>query len=241
MQQARRTQRASNNNQQRTLLIIGVIAVIAVIVAIIAIVISNNSIPTASNMTYAEVPKNRTPDGGFVIGNPDAPVTIVEFADFACPHCQAYSSDIAKFVHEYVFTGKAKFEYRMFISAADPTYGPYTAQLAECTDTIKPGTFWQAHDILFELGSRGRFNETTARTLAERVDVNYSELLGCAQDAEQFTKDVQFGSSMGVQSTPTIMVRKGNTDPQFIRSGGQTWDRGPVPYELLVAVVEGNQ
>jgi protein-disulfide isomerase len=239
--QARRTQRAPNVSQQRTILIIGIIAVVAVIVAAIAIVISNNSAPAASPQTYAEIAKNRTQDGGFVIGNPNAPVTIVEFADFACPHCQDYSTEIAKFVHEYVFTGKAKFEYRMFISAADPTYGPYTAQLAECTDTLEPGTFFQSHDILFELGSRARFNETTARTLADRVGVNYSELLGCAQDASQYSKDMQLGTSLNVQSTPTIMVRLGDAAPQFINSGGQTWNRGPVPYELLAAVVEGNQ
>jgi protein-disulfide isomerase len=241
MQQAKRTQRASNANQQRTILIIGVIVVVAVIIAVIAILISNNSVPTASTQTYAEIPKNRTADGGFVIGNPDAPVTVIEFADFACPHCQEYSGDIAKFVHEYVFTGKAKLEYRMFISAADPTYGPYTAQLAECTDTLKPGTFWLAHDILFELGSRARFNETTARTLAERVGVSYSELLSCAQDADQYTTDMQLGSSLSVQSTPTIMIRLGDAAPQFINSGGQTWNRGPVPYELLAAVVDSNQ
>ncbi len=241
MQQAKRTPRAPNTNQQRSILIIAVIVAAAVIVAILAIMISNNSIPTASSSTYNDVPKSRTEDGGYVLGNPDAPVTIVEFADFACPHCQDYAGQMAKFIEGYVLTGQARFEYRMFISAADPTYGPYTAQLAECTDTLKPGTFWSSHDILFELGSRARFNETTARTLADRVGVNYSELLGCAQDADQFSKDMQLGTSVGVKSTPTIMVRLGDAAPQFINSGGQTWDRGPVPYELLVAVVEGYQ
>jgi protein-disulfide isomerase len=239
--QARQTRRESNVKQQRTILIIGIIAVIAVIVAVLAILISNNSVPTASPSAYTDVPQSRTQDGGFVLGDPDAPVTIIEFADFACPHCQDYAPDIAKFVHEYVFTGKAKFEYRMFISAADPTYGPYTAQLAECTDTLKPGTFFPAHDVLFELGSRARFNANTAKTLAERVGVDYGKLLNCAQNADQFNTDVKLGTGLGVQSTPTIMVRLGDAVPQFIHSGGQTWDRGPVPYELLVATVEHYQ
>lgn len=240
MQQAKRTQRASSVNQQRTILIIAIIVVVVVIIAILAIMISNNGISTASQ-SYAEVPKTRTDDGGYIMGNPDAPVTIIEFADFACPHCQEYAGDMAKFVQNFVVTGKAKFEYRMFISAADPTYGPYTAQLAECTDTLKPGTFWQSHDILFELGSRARFNAETAKTLADRVGVNYSELLSCVQNASQFNKDMQLGSALGVQSTPTIMVRVGDSAPQFIHSGGQTWNRGAVPYELLVATVETYQ
>lgn len=241
MQQAKRTQRASSSNQQRTILIIGIIVVVAAIVAVVAIIISNNSIPTASSESYAEVPKSRTEDGGFVMGNPDAPITIIEFADFACPHCQEYAGDMAKFVQQYVIPGKAKFEYRMFISAADPIYGPRTAQLAECTDDLKPGTFFLAHDVLFELGSRARFNAETAKTLADRVGVNYSELLSCVQNANQFNKDMQLGSALGVQSTPTIMVRVGDSAPQFIHSGGQTWNRGAVPYELLVATVETYQ
>jgi protein-disulfide isomerase len=37
---------------------------------------------------FARLPQTRTADGGFVVGAADAPITIVEFADYACPHCQ---------------------------------------------------------------------------------------------------------------------------------------------------------
>src|SRR5215207_4842489 len=37
-----------------------------------------------------ELHRERLSDGGFIIGDPDAPITIVEFADWACPHCQDY-------------------------------------------------------------------------------------------------------------------------------------------------------
>src|SRR5688572_1885482 len=39
---------------------------------------------------YADIPFSRTVDGAPVLGDPDAPITIVEFADFACPPCQRY-------------------------------------------------------------------------------------------------------------------------------------------------------
>lgn len=239
--EARQIQKAPIANQQRTLLIIGIIAVVAVVVAIVAILVSNNAVTPAAQVSYAEIPHTRLSDGGFVLGDPEAPVTVVEFADFACPHCQEYSATIGRFIQDYVATGKAKLEYRMFISGADPVNGTYTAQLAECAAEQKEGGFWEAHDILFELGRRGRFNATTARSLADRMSLDYSALLSCAQDAGQYNKDVQMGESLGIQSTPSIMVRLGDRQPQFINSGGRAWDRGPVPYELLQAVVESNQ
>src|SRR4051794_33993937 len=39
---------------------------------------------------YSDIPQSRTEDGAFVLGDPDAPITIIEFLDWGCPHCQAY-------------------------------------------------------------------------------------------------------------------------------------------------------
>lgn len=218
-------------------LLIGAIGVVAVAVALVAIIVSTNNTPIATADAYNDVPFERLSDGGFVLGSPDAPVTIVEFADFACPHCQDYNATMKRFVDEFVVPGKARLEYRMFISAADPVYGPYTAQLAECINQQRDGAFWPAHDILFELGSRARFNDTTARTLADRLGLNYSELLTCASSASQYQTDIRVGQSMGIQSTPSIMVRFGDSAPQFIRAGETVFNRGPVAYELLRQVV----
>lgn len=232
---------SSKPMQQRNMLLIGIIAVIAVVAAIVIILLSSQGGLSSAQINYTDIQYERLPDGGFVLGDPDASVTVVEFADFACPHCQEYAPTMHQFVENYVLTGQARFEYRMFISGADPINGRYTAQLAECADTLQPGSFWQAHDILFELGNRGRFNQTTARTLADRMGLTYSDLLSCAGDASQFETDVQFGRNLNVQSTPTIMVRINGGTPQFISAGGREWNRGPVPYELLQAVVESGQ
>lgn len=218
-------------------IVIAAIAVIAVTVALVAIIVSTNNTPAAALDAYDGIHFERLPDGGFVLGDPDAPITIVEFADFACPHCQDYNATIKRLVQSYVATGMARLEYRMFISAADPVYGPYTAQLAECADNQRAGAFWPAHDVLFELGSRARFNDTTARTLADRLGLNYSALLTCAGSASQYQTDIRVGQSMGIQSTPSVMVRLGNSEPQFIRAGEVVFNRGPVPFDLIQQVV----
>lgn len=228
--------------QNRPLLLViaaAIVAVIAIVVWQLLAVAPSNTSPFAR---YQAIPQTRLADGGFVLGNPEAPITIVEFADFACPHCQEYSPVMHDVIDQYVVTGQAKFEYRMFISAADPTYGPYTAQLAECASEQVEGGFFAAHDALFEIGrARGRFNEQTARTVADRVGLNYSQLLDCAQNARQFQFDQNMGINLGVQSTPTIMVRYGNGNPQFITVGSQTYNRGPVPANILGAVIAAAQ
>ena len=77
-------------------------------------------------------------DGGFVLGNPNAPITMIEFADFACPHCQEYHPMITQFLADYVVTGKAKFEYRVFPTAGGQL-SEYTGQLLECAEEQKAG------------------------------------------------------------------------------------------------------
>ncbi|MBZ0303306.1 MAG: DsbA family protein [Anaerolineae bacterium] len=224
------------------IILIAGIAVLAAVIVIGSQILTNSPSSGSPFARYANIPQERLPDGGFLLGSADAPVTLVEFADFACPHCQEYAPEIERFVDEFVASGKAKLEYRLFISGADPTYGPYTARLAECAAEQNPDSFFPAHDVLFQIGrAQGRFNDQTARTLADRLDLNYSALLNCADKADQFQADGNLGVSLGVQSTPTLMIRFGDAKPQFIQVGGQTYDRGGVPYGILKAIVDSVQ
>ncbi len=222
------------NNQQRNRMIISVIIAVAV-VAVLAVILLPNLL--GGNVTnYDSLNQTRLADGGFVIGNPDANVTIIEFADYACPACQSYLPTMDQFFNEYVKTGKAKFEYRIF-----PTHGAemtqFMGQLVECFEEQKPGSFWVAKDLLFQSSMRGSYDETTARTVANQLGVNYSEALNCSNTAKQVDTDVAYARSLNVQSTPAVMVRYGDDTPQFISYNGQEYSRGGVPYEALQAAV----
>lgn len=57
-----------------------------------------------------------TPEGGFRMGNPDAPVKLVEYASLTCPHCADFSINGApKLRDDYVRTGKVSWEFRTFV------------------------------------------------------------------------------------------------------------------------------
>jgi protein-disulfide isomerase len=56
-----------------------------------------------------------TPEGGFLMGNPDAPVKLVEYASLTCPHCRDFSRDATAPLRDtYVKSGKVSWEFRSF-------------------------------------------------------------------------------------------------------------------------------
>jgi protein-disulfide isomerase len=224
----------TSSNQQRNRLIIRVISVVAV-VAVLAIILLSSGSGGVTN-DYSSLHQTRLADGGFVIGNPDAKVTLVEFADYDCPACHSYLPTMDRFFNEYVKTGEAKFEYRIF-----PTHGGQTTyfigQLVECFEAQKPGSFWTAKDLLFQSAMRGSYDETTARSVASQIGVNYNTALNCSTTAKQVDTDVALGQQLGVQSTPSVLVRYGDSTPQFITYNGQIFNRGGAPYEAIQAAV----
>jgi len=57
-----------------------------------------------------------TPQGGMLMGNPDAPVKIVEYASYTCPHCKLFEQEGAEPLQQkYVSTGKVSWEFRSFL------------------------------------------------------------------------------------------------------------------------------
>lgn len=215
------TRKPKNKNSiNNKLMMFAGIIVVAVVVAVIVIVMSSQSSFSSGAIDYAEIPQERLEDGGFVIGNPDAPVTIVAFEDFLCPHCQRYTAITEQFLKQYVAPGLARFEYRFF-PAVDPVFSELSAKFAECADILEPGSFWNAHDVMYELASATRFNKSTPRVFAERMEIPYADLLECSNTANQVATDSQLGQQLGVSGTPTIMVRYGDNEPQAISFGTQ--------------------
>ena len=211
------TQKTKNLTQRNRLILVGVI-VAAVAVAVIFVVLSSQSSSSEVKVDYSAIPQMRHQDGGFVLGDPDAPITIVAFEDFLCGYCQRYKATVDPLIEKYVASGMARFEYRM-LPVVHPGYSRMAAQLAECAEDLQPGSFWNAHDALFQIASARAFSDSSSRTFAEMMDLSYSELLQCTQDASQVDKDILLANQLGVTGTPTVFVRYGDGFPQSSRFG----------------------
>ncbi len=97
----------------------------------------NNAAPLTQiaapdNGDWAEV-VSETPEGGMRMGNPDAPVKLVEYASMTCPHCATFSNDASAALRDtYIRSGQVSWEFRHFLlSASDVAM----SVLARCQPT----------------------------------------------------------------------------------------------------------
>lgn len=187
---------------------------------------------------FAGLPYERLADGAFVIGQPDAPITVIEFADFACPHCQNYRPVIDQMIRDYVVTGIARFELRIYPTAGgELTYR--VGQLLECADNLAPGAFWQSYELMYGIATVGGYSQNVAKVLADEFDISHPQLTACADKAaKQIDKDIAYAELHGVTGTPAVMVREGAGAARFITAGGREYSAGGVPLEVLATVIE---
>jgi protein-disulfide isomerase len=99
-------------------------------------------VPAPEGGDWTEVVE-RTDDGGFRMGNPDARVKLVEFASMTCPHCATFSAQAAEPLREYVRGGHVSWEFRNFVLNAPDAAA---SMLARCQP---PQAFFRITDQLF--------------------------------------------------------------------------------------------
>lgn len=91
---------------------------------------------------------NVSADDDAVLGNPNAPVTVIEFSDYECPFCKRfYDQTLGQIKKEYIDTGKVKFIYRDYPLSFHPGAEP-AAQAANCAG--EQGKYWEMHDKIFQ-------------------------------------------------------------------------------------------
>ena len=164
----------------------------------------------------------------------------VEFADFACPHCQTYRPIIEQVVVDYVATGQAKLELRIFPTAGgEMTY--FAGQVLECAQHQLPGTFWQGYELFYGYATGSEYDSAIAERVADEYDMDYWKMVTCLEYAQQVLRDVALGQDSGVTGTPAVMVRFGDTAPEFITLDGVTYNRGGVSFDVLAQVIEAAQ
>ncbi|HYO87473.1 MAG TPA: thioredoxin domain-containing protein [Candidatus Limnocylindrales bacterium] len=197
----------------------------------------------------AGLPQSRAEDGAFVVGDLDAPFTLVVFADWACPHCIVYETDVVEpFVREFVASGQAAFEFRPFPTAGGDTTVA-AAQLAECAETFQPGAFWDSYATFFQMSNVGAYSvNTMLTTLTNRLGITQDELIACVVDWDtnhdvpmQLFTDYEFATAAGISGTPAVLVRMNGADAAVLTWNGQTYDQGGVPLDVLAEVVASVQ
>lgn len=73
------------------------------------------SVPAPAGQAWSEVVA-ATPDGGMRMGNPNAPIKLIEYGALSCPHCAKLANEaMPTLVSKYVDSGRVSYEFRSFI------------------------------------------------------------------------------------------------------------------------------
>ncbi len=189
-----------------------VLIVVAVVGAsILAYLVSRK--PEAPAATPLKIdPATAGPAQGYLIGNPDAPVKIQEFADFECPACGRFATitepDVRKRIIE---PGLANLTYYDFPLPQHLNSQP-ASNAAACADD--QGKFWPMHDQLF--ASQDQWNTQATdnpkpmfMSYAGRIGLDAKKFESCF-DARTHQKRIEANFAEGerhkVNSTPTFVI-----------------------------------
>lgn len=195
--------------------------------------ISKNQMPTQPNIQPIKISADDDP----VIGNQDAPITIIEFSDFQCPFCARFQiQTLPLILEQYVETGKVKFVFRDFpIQSSHPNAMP-AAAASECAD--EQNKFWQYHDMLFEnQGIWNKMDFTSAITVfkeyAIELELNQEQFNACLDSGKyvnEINNDLTDGRNYEVTGTPGFFI--GNEKLGFVKVNGAQ------PFEVFQGIIE---
>lgn len=192
----------------------------------------SSSGPAAVGALTGQPPENLLPqdltDNDPMLGNPEAPVTLVEFGDFQCPFCGRFFKTVEpQLIEKYVKTGKVRFVYRDFAFLGPES--EWAAEAAECAKEQEK--FWPYHDYLYnnqQGENMGAFSKANLKQFARRLGLDPNQFDTCL-DTNKYTaevqKDTEDGRKAGVNGTPTSFVN------------GRTVT-GAVPWPQLETVIE---
>ncbi|MEN9626446.1 MAG: hypothetical protein RL557_774 [archaeon] len=143
-----------------------------------------------------------------VLGNADAPVTIVEFSDYQCPFCgRFWSETLPQLKKEYIDTGKAKLVFRDFPLSDIHPDAQKASEAAECARKVGGETaYWKMHDKLFEYQQALSVTDLKKYAKELGLSASFDSCLDSGEMAAEIAHDQQDGARYGVDGTPAFFV-----------------------------------
>lgn len=219
---ARARQTESQSGFKTYGLIMGAIALVVLAVSAMVILGQGRSSASSASTDLAKVSLDKS------TGPADAPVVVVEYGDFQCPHCRQFAISTERRLKEtYVDTGKVRFVFRHFAFIGDESR--WAAEASECAN--EQGRFWDYHDKLFEEQNgenAGTFTQNNLKRFAADLGLDTEQFNQCLDSGKYRAKvqqETTEGQQLGVHGTPTVFV-----NGQLIRNGSS--------YQALQAAIE---
>jgi protein-disulfide isomerase len=135
-------------------------------------------------------------------GNPNAPVTLVEFADFQCPACREARPVVEDMLKKY--EGKTRLVFKHF----PLSFHPYAEKAARGARAAQAqGKFWEMYGVLFD--NQERLSPQVVDELAKGLGLDMAKFqkdMESEPTADAVNRDRKQGERLDIQSTPTLFV-----------------------------------
>jgi len=169
------------------------------------------ALPFAANAQSSYADAEATEIIDMVQGAEDAPITVIEYASFTCPHCARFHSDVYKLLRKnYIDTGKIKFIFR---EVYFDKYGMWASMIARCSG---PDRFFGMTDLILNSQSTwARAGDDLAivealRKIGRLSGMEDAALDSCLQDGNKLRALVGWykenAQRDGIQSTPSFLI-----------------------------------
>lgn len=160
-------------------------------------------------------------DGRPVWGSENAPITVVEFADFTCPHCREEAPKIRKAVDQ--FRGRVKLVFKYFpLEGPGHERGRPAAMAAEAAH--EQGKFWEMHDQIF--AHQDALEDKDLMSYAQTIGLDMGKFRA-SYDAKKGEASVEAdrkdGDKIGIKGTPAIFVSGREVTPLLFGGDIVAW------------------
>lgn len=209
----------------------------AAALAIVAILAPGSGTAPAADVPPPLMSASALSSGGSPpLGDPSAPLTILEWGDYQCTYCYRFHQETLGTIKErYVETGRAKLVFKDF-----PLNGPDSALAAEATHcAAEQGMYWEYHDALYgswEGERTGWITRGSLERIAGEAGLDAGRLASCLDEGTHrgtVAALERAGAAIGVDATPSFFIFDGE---RFVKI------RGNLPLETFedaIAAVEG--
>ena len=142
-------------------------------------------------------------DPARIEGDPDAPITIVEFGDYQCPYCGRAESTVQDLLKKY--SGKVKLAFRDFPLSAIHPFADGAAEASRCAEA--QNKFWPMHDAMY--ANQSKLTQDDLIKTASSLGMNGDTFASCMK-ADTYKaaiqQDMETGQKAGVTGTPAFFI-----------------------------------
>ena len=173
------------------------------------LVISSTDSNDSKIYTVSKLIENGSP----IKGDPNAPITILEWGDYQCTFCYKFHQNTLDIIHEdFIKTSKVKLVFKDY-----PLNGPDSLLASEASYCAQDQEkYWQYHDELYKNWGGERTGWITRESLnqfAMTINLNLKEFNNCLDNhtyKDHVNTHYQFGKELGIDATPSFLVFNGD-------------------------------